>query len=170
MAGKATDKVKISVAERRHKVIDLRRAGGSLRAIADQLGVSHTMVAKDLEHGLDELLKQEVAGREGLRALELDRLNSLQLAYWQRAIKGEIEAADFVLRVSARRARLLGLDKPEQLQISQTGAAGGPDWALIQQALMVALQAYPEARAAAAAGLVQLEARTTIEGEVSPTL
>ena len=170
MAGIATDKVKITAAERRQKVIELRKAGGSYRAIGIQVGVSAEQVRRDLNQALAGLQQEENGATAQMRQLESERLDSLTLAFWKGAIEQkDPDAANIVLKCMDRRAKLYGLDKPEQLQISQTGGSG-PDWALIQQALMVALQAYPEARAAVAAGLVQLEALTTIEGEVSPSL
>ena len=41
---------------------------------------------------------------------ECDRLDALQAAYWQDAIEGDIPSANFVLKVIAQRAKLLGLE------------------------------------------------------------
>jgi hypothetical protein len=45
------------------------------------------------------------------RALELARLDALQQAYYDRALKGDIEAAEICIDIIARRARLLGLTR-----------------------------------------------------------
>jgi hypothetical protein len=50
------------------------------------------------------------------RELELDRLDILQRTYWQPAVNGNLRAADFVLRVIDKRAKLLGLDAPIKVQ------------------------------------------------------
>jgi hypothetical protein len=43
------------------------------------------------------------------RALELARLDALQATYYNRALKGDIEAAEICIDIIARRASLLGL-------------------------------------------------------------
>ena len=73
-----------------------------------------------------------------------------------------MNAANFVLKVSERRSKLLGLDKPAQLDITQTNL-GGPDWSAIQGVLMASLQPFPDARAAVAQALMDLN---PIEGEL----
>jgi hypothetical protein len=50
------------------------------------------------------------------RELELDRLDILQRTYWQPAVNGNLRAADYVLRVIDKRAKLLGLDAPLKVQ------------------------------------------------------
>ena len=50
--------------------------------------------------------------REALR-LELARLDRLQAAFWDRAMVGDYHAAEVLLKVSARRCKVLGLDKPD---------------------------------------------------------
>jgi hypothetical protein len=46
--------------------------------------------------------------------LEVDRLDALQAAFWTTAIKGDRHAADVVLKVIARRCKVLGFDKPDE--------------------------------------------------------
>jgi hypothetical protein len=50
------------------------------------------------------------------RELELDRLDALQRTFWKSAIEGNPRAADFVLRVIDKRAKLLGLEAPLKVQ------------------------------------------------------
>jgi hypothetical protein len=45
------------------------------------------------------------------RALELARLDALQQTYFDRALTGDIEAAEICIDIIARRARLLGLTR-----------------------------------------------------------
>lgn len=45
-----------------------------------------------------------------LRVLELTRLDRLQVAHWNAAIKGSVKATRIVLDVMRQRAVLLGLD------------------------------------------------------------
>ena len=107
------------VAERRARALQLRAAGLSYQAIADQLGYSsRRAAAQDVTRAL--------ADRQGLLdtqsalfvSLELERLDSLERAVQgvmrQAAADGErsivLRAADRLLRIAERRAALLGLD------------------------------------------------------------
>lgn len=98
-----------AVAERRAEALQHRRRGLSYREVADVMGISvgraHQLVAEALEHVI-------VGEVEELRALESSRLDAAQEAIWPKVLKGNINAIDSFLRLSARRARLLGLDAP----------------------------------------------------------
>ncbi len=155
-AGKASDKIKITAQERRLKALDLRRGGGSHRAIAAQLGVSHVQIIKDLRHGLNELLKQEVGGQAADRALELDRLDALWLANWKTALAGDIPAGQLILKISQRRAELLGLDAPVKVETEHSFSE--TSWQHIRGVILTALAGFPEARVAVANSLLALEA------------
>jgi hypothetical protein len=52
-----------------------------------------------------------------LRSLEVERLNSLQVAMWQKAMDGDVPSAIAVLRVIMARCRLLGLEGPGLLRV-----------------------------------------------------
>jgi hypothetical protein len=81
--------------------------GHTYQAIADELGYAnrgtvHRIVKTALaDHEMDSV--------DELRQLELDRLDMVQLAYWDRAMGGDNPAAQLVLKVIDRRCRLLGL-------------------------------------------------------------
>jgi hypothetical protein len=160
-SGKVSDKVKIAAAERRLKVLELRRGGGSCRAISKQLGISAMQVSRDLGHGLSELLKLEVGGTAERRALELDRLDGLWLSNWPTAMTGDIPAGQLILKISQRRAELLGLDAPVKIETAHSFSE--ESWLALRGAVMTALSAFPEARAAVANSLLQLEAGPVIE-------
>jgi hypothetical protein len=57
------------------------------------------------------LQEHEAESTEELRDLELRRLDALQVAHWDRAMEGDSRATEIVLKVMARRARLLGRDR-----------------------------------------------------------
>ncbi len=46
------------------------------------------------------------------------RLDRLQEALWPKAISGDTRAADVVLRIMNRRARMLGIDAPARIDIT----------------------------------------------------
>lgn len=116
MSGKRQDSHTITVAERRTKVLAFRKAGASLRAIADELRSSPATVSRDVRAALRDLAEQQRAEAVELRALEAARLDDWQLAA-TRILQSETASAatrlgaiDRLVRISERRARLLGLD------------------------------------------------------------
>jgi cyanate lyase len=71
-------------------------------------------------HVVSEALKAQTAEAVGeLRSLEVERLDNLQLAVWQKAMDGDVPSASAVVRVIMARCRLLGLDGPSLLNEAQ---------------------------------------------------
>ena len=97
------------------KALDLRLAGASYRQIGVQLSVSHVQAFRDVQRVLREIAKEPALE---VRAVELGRLDKLMLAHWPRAIKGDVKATTMVLQIMDRRARLLGLDAPQRIDIT----------------------------------------------------
>ncbi len=120
---KPTSKEKMRAKERRQKVLDMRLLGASLRRIADKIGVSHETVRNDLQKALEELSETERAKAEHLRGLELQRLDVALNAIGSKVLEGDLGAIDRWLKISERRARLLGLDAPDASNIHVTGSA-----------------------------------------------
>jgi hypothetical protein len=52
-----------------------------------------------------------------LRVLESQRLDALLEAVWPQAAQGHLPAVDRAVRILERRARLLGLDAPQQSEV-----------------------------------------------------
>lgn len=108
---------KLNADERRLRTIELRKAGLSLRQIAGQTGVSVVTAKKDLDRALADLLAEQNARTEELRALELERLDKMFMSLWMKAYDDRGRAIDYgaidrLLRIAERRAKLLGLDMP----------------------------------------------------------
>lgn len=110
-----------ALAERDAKIMRLRIAGWTLARIADQVGLSVS--------GVHAVIQQRIAAEvqpaaAELRALEITRLDDLLArAYTVMAdtdTSGELrlKAIDRALRVAERRAKLLGLDSPVQLDVA----------------------------------------------------
>jgi DNA-binding CsgD family transcriptional regulator len=108
--GRKTDQQRLTAQERRIKVLSLRKAGVSFRAIAETLGCSIATVHGDVQHVYAELNAQQQAEAQELRTLEAARLDDLQAGCWSRARNGDLKAIQTALRIMERRARLLGLD------------------------------------------------------------
>ena len=99
---------RINATERQRQAVELRKAGLDYRTIAERLGYNNPGSAyHSVEAALKKMLQEPV---DELRALELSRLDRLELALWQSATQGNHGAIDRVLRLMERRAKLLGLD------------------------------------------------------------
>lgn len=87
------------------KVLNMRRGGVQFDVIADQLSLTPA-AAKAL---FDKALAAH--DPEFQRALETDRLDRLHATLWPRAVKGELDAVDRVLRISERREKVGAIPK-----------------------------------------------------------
>ena len=110
-----TSKSKIDSTANAVKSLELRKKGCSYREIARELkisvGVAHKYVSAALAE-LNESLKEET---EQLRAIELERLDDLQIGIWKKAIGGDLFALDRVLKIMAQRAELTGIKAPTKI-------------------------------------------------------
>ena len=64
--------------------------------------------------------QREAKAVDDHRALELARLDALQVPLWEKAMNGDVKAAGTILRIIETRSRLLGLDKQGSGQGAQT--------------------------------------------------
>lgn len=94
-------------AERQAQALQLRRAGAAYDEIARQLGYTKMGAWKAVASALKKTLQEPA---DDVRKLELERLDRLLLAIWNRAIQGDDDAIDRVLKITDRRAALLGLN------------------------------------------------------------
>ena len=113
-----------AIAERRVRALELRKAGGSYRQIAQQLGVDVHTAHADVGAELAALRETAVAEATELRALELERLDGMTSGLWPRIQEGSAAAVSAGVRVSERRSRLLGLDAPVVTKSELTGSLG----------------------------------------------
>ena len=103
----------IYVNDRRAKVLEMRLQGYNVSAIAETLGISRTLAAAHIANALDALV---VDNATQLRQLELERLDRMLTALDDGIGNGDPKAAMAAIRISERRAKLLGLDKPIQVE------------------------------------------------------
>lgn len=109
---------RIVIAEKRAKVLHLRRQGHTFAVIANAVGYETAGGAQmAFTQALAELRPPEDDIRE-MRQVEDLRLDALMVALWPKAMAGFIPAVHAILRVSERRARMWGLDAP----VKHTGA------------------------------------------------
>lgn len=107
--------------------------GKSLRTIESELGIPYSTVQRYKERALMAMLTPTV---EAARAEELARLDTVISAVWAAVEEGDDKAINTYLKVSERRAKLLGLDKPIQIeqQVTEVTAQEAELQAMIAQA------------------------------------
>jgi len=114
-----TSKQAVETAEKYARALELRKQGKSLQQIADELGYSGPSGA---HQALTRAIEQTVSEpAESVRRLELLRLDALFEKVWGKVEAGELALGDFILRLMARRAKLLGLDAPAQSKVEVQG-------------------------------------------------
>jgi hypothetical protein len=100
--------------EREVKIIELRRAGMTWEKVAANTGYAGASGAyKAYQRAAERMVRPHI---EELRDIELDRLDRLQLAVWEKAKNGDYKAIQTVLSILDRRTRILGLDAPTKIQ------------------------------------------------------
>lgn len=105
-----TKKQDLETAERRAKVIILRKGGATLQQIADTLGYSsrgavHNVLTQELGK-----LREEATS---LHALENMRLDDAVRGIYPKVLAGDTRAVEVFVKLSERRAKLNGLDDYE---------------------------------------------------------
>lgn len=72
---------------------------------------ANVAVVRYLQKGIAERSDEQ---RQAAVQLELDRLDALQQPYWSPALHGDLDAANFVLKVIAQRGKFLKIGETEE--------------------------------------------------------
>ncbi len=134
---------------RRKTALQLRAQGLTFEAIGVRLGVSKQAAQKSYNVAMAALADETKADAEHLRTLELVRLDEIQAGLHPKSAKGSHLAAAAEMKVMERRARLLGLDAPKNLELS--GPNGGPVEMMARVVMLPPLDAPPTSDSAAGA-------------------
>jgi orotate phosphoribosyltransferase-like protein len=99
---------KALAAARRVRAVELKAAGYTYLQVANELGytsrgTAYNIVAKALR-------EQRAEAVASLRDLENARLDALQLALWDAAMRGDVSAAVAVVKIVRARVHLNGLE------------------------------------------------------------
>lgn len=94
-------------------VLQKHMRGKSLRQIEAEMGIPYSTVQRYKERALMAIMTPTV---DAARKEELERLDTLITAVWPAAESGDDKAINTYLRLAERRAKLLGLDKPIQVE------------------------------------------------------
>jgi hypothetical protein len=112
-----------------------------------------------------ELQKLRAANEEtaeDLRALEVERLDRMLRGLWEDAASGDTDAVSAALRIQKRRAKLLGLDAAERLEVEQNVNVSA-EIVELRGVILGALDGFPEARQAVADALAEHGRRQALE-------
>jgi hypothetical protein len=93
------------------RAYDMRQQGRSWWDIAEELGISEQLAQRRVDEAIaraSQLIDDYT--KRSMLAMEIGRLDRLQQAFWDDAIGGDVRSAEFILKVSAQRTKLLGLD------------------------------------------------------------
>jgi len=122
----------IETAQRREYVLEQRKGGSTYREIAkatiNKYGASALPKNYDERYAHDDVMAELKRLHESNKEtaqdildLELIRLDRMQTAIWGDVLHGDEKAIDRVLRIMQRRADLLGLDAPKNVDIKSGG-------------------------------------------------
>ncbi len=136
---------RVLAAERTRQAIGLKKAGRTYDEIRRALGISKGAAVKAVARGLAELRAETLADAEELRAVEAARLDAAQASIWAQVLQGNHGAIDRFVRISQRRAMLLGLDAPTKVDATVEQKAPPREQ---MDALLDGLRARLDARAA----------------------
>lgn len=106
-------------ATRKQEALTMRLAGVSTRTIAARLNVHPSTVYAWVRDAIAAIPQEEA---DELRALELERLDSLFYAVYRDALAGDTRAADVCIRIMARRAALVNLDAAHAAGLEAVGS------------------------------------------------
>jgi hypothetical protein len=116
---------KAELAERRELVAANLLAGVKYRQMAKKFDVSLGTIANDVKQILKAWHTETNRDTEEWATLEAARLDSMLQSIWKEVMDGNTQYMDRALRIMERRARLLGLDKPIQTDITSAGERVG---------------------------------------------
>lgn len=119
---RATQPATVAAVTWREQAVELRTRGHTYAQIAKACGVSIQSAYKAVVAYLEETRAVSREHAEEIRRLELDRLDRMLAAFGPRAEDGDAAAADRVLRIQERRAKLLGLDAPAETRTTHDAA------------------------------------------------
>lgn len=125
---KKTSPVAVNASERRKQALELRKKGYTYEEIGKEIHCTKLRAWKYVKRELDAIHAKTAETSEEVKTLELQKLDALYKAVFNRAIsfdeeeeteKVDLYAVDRCLRIMERKAKLLGLDSPEKLEVDE---------------------------------------------------
>lgn len=107
---------------KQRQALALRTRGMSYDDIAQELNITRDEAIRLVQECLHTTPEVTYGDTVALRQLEASRLDVALQAIWSQVETGNLGAINTLLKISARRARLLGLDMPERHFLQATTA------------------------------------------------
>ncbi len=95
---------------REEKSLELRMAGYTYEKIGEELGITAQAAFAAVKRAITNQAKKRSEDVETYRQMQLHQLDKLQSSLWDKAINGDVNAVDRILKILDRRAKLLGID------------------------------------------------------------
>jgi hypothetical protein len=86
------------------------------RAMADALDVSPATIADDVPHVREQWRERYAEDFAAHASIELAKLDRAEQVLWPQIDDGKLAAIETWIKLSRRRAALLGLDRPERVE------------------------------------------------------
>ena len=110
---------KLELEQRRKVVASNILAGANYRDISAALGVSLGTVANDVKMVLQRWQKENVQVLDEHLQIDLRRIDTALNAIWADVQDGKYGAIDRLLRLLERRAKMIGYDQPEKIDLNK---------------------------------------------------
>jgi hypothetical protein len=134
------------------EAIAMRASGASLQAVVDA-GIGYKTIAAVSKAIKEELARNMVAEVDTLREMMGYQLDQLLMPIWLRARRGELDAIDRAVKILDQKAKLFGLNAPQQVEQTFHGDVEiSADFSVMESAELAAVP-DPTQRAAIAAKL-----------------
>lgn len=164
---------RFDVAKRRERAASMKLQGFTWQAIADQMEYdSAASACADVRRGREQINLKFAQHVEDLREQENERYDALSVAWWPKALRGDWDAADRLLKLLERRAKLNGLDAPKEFSLALQ-RRNEMESTLVMEAVLAAFDAAglpPDVRMAALEAaterLAQVDESSVIMGEI----
>jgi hypothetical protein len=112
------DSVRAKALIRDEKALALRMQHKSHAEIATALGYGcRQNAARAIKRRLDALDRECGETAEAVKAMELGRLDAMAAGLWKKAVKGDPQSVDRMLKIQERRSAYEGLDMPRALKV-----------------------------------------------------
>lgn len=115
--------------ERAQRVVVLRDSGATWEQIGKQVGVSPKVAHEDYDKAMEEARPETATRVFG----KIDRrLERLHLAYWKKALDGDMKAARLILDIEKELAELWGVKGAVRVEVD---TAGGEEWQAVLESI-----------------------------------
>jgi hypothetical protein len=112
-----SSRVSVKARIRAQEAVRLRMAGVTHDNIAKQLGYSNAQGSyRAVMRELNATARDQSESNEGVRTLELKRLDQMLQSITAQTLQGDLGAVNTAIRISESRRGLLGIDAPKQLE------------------------------------------------------